>query len=484
MTCSSHLRRSRGIVMLTTLALTACALGPDFQGAPPPTQTRLLPDGSVPRALTANGEAQHFDATVPVDTFWWSNFGSATLNSWIGQALHDNPSIQVATATLTVAQHNLQSGYGVFLPQLGAAVSASRQRAAVNLGQGLTGVGPYSLGTASVVVSYAPDLFGAQRRTVEALAAGVDEQSHQLRMAQLSLAGNLATTAMARSAYDEQCHLAETWLGLLDESVELTRRRVAAGTSSGTELATAKNQRTAVQTSLATLRLHRAQADHLLHQLLGKGPADGVLDSLPLDALRLPAALPDVVPAELVHDRPDILLAESQLHQASAHIGIATANLFPTLGISAGLGRDNSLIAQTLHAGTRVWSAQAALTASVFSGGSQWATRQAALAQYDATLAQYESVVLSGFAQTADAVQALASDAEMLDAQTSALAAATLTLHAADAQLAAGVLSRLDWISARSQWIQASLAHTSARAQRLQDTVAFYVAIGGQHLPS
>jgi outer membrane protein TolC len=167
------------------------------------------------------------------------------------------------------------------------------------------------------------------------------------------------------------------------------------------------------------------------------------------------------------------------LHEASAEIGVATADLFPSLTLGGTAGASNSVISQTLRAGTKFWSAQAALAGSLFSGGSQWYTRKAAIDAYDASLAQYENTVLGGLQQVADAMTALNHDAQALRAQVEALASASENVKLTRAGYEAGLLGYLDMLAADSQYQQARLGYVGAVAQRLQDTVALYAALGG-----
>lgn len=185
-----------------------------------------------------------------------------------------------------------------------------------------------------------------------------------------------------------------------------------------------RSQQAANQATLAALAQRIDQSEHLLAQLGGRAPADARLPQIVLDDIKLPSEFPETLPSTLARRRPDILAAEADLHNASAQIGIATANLFPSLTLGAIGGSGHSAIADLLQAGTRYWSLQASLAASLFSGGSHWYTRRATFDAYDKSLALYEQTVLAALSQVADTLRALDNDSRALQAQLNSEAAA------------------------------------------------------------
>jgi NodT family efflux transporter outer membrane factor (OMF) lipoprotein len=175
-----------------------------------------------------------------------------------------------------------------------------------------------------------------------------------------------------------------------------------------------------------------------------------------------------------VRQRPDILLAEAQLHVASANIGVATAAMLPSLTLSGGGG-----VANNFTASGAFWSAGAGLTAPIFHGDAQWYQRKAAIDAHDAALALYRQAVLAAFQQVADTLRALQHDAEALAAQQDAVDAAEGALKLTQTNYAAGIATYLQVLIADGQYLQTRVAYIQAVAQRLQDTVALYVALGG-----
>jgi len=221
------------------------------------------------------------------------------------------------------------------------------------------------------------------------------------------------------------------------------------------------------------------QAEHLLALLEGSTAAQTTLPAIALDSLQLPLQLPLSLPSELVRQRPDILAAEAQLHVASANIGVATAAMFPSLSLSANYGNAGSSLGNLLGRGEVFWSVGPSLTAPLFQGGSLRYKRNAAIDAYQAQLANYRTTVLTAFEQVADTLKALQHDAQALQAQLEARTAATDALALLQANYRAGLVAYIDVLSADVQLHNADIAYLQALAQRHQDTVALFVALGG-----
>jgi outer membrane protein TolC len=168
------------------------------------------------------------------------------------------------------------------------------------------------------------------------------------------------------------------------------------------------------------------------------------------------------------------LVAEAVVHAANANIGIATAAMLPSLTLNAGYG-----VAGTASGSGPFWNLGAGLTQPVFEAGTLWYQRRAAMDAHDAALAGYRQTVLSAFEQVADTLRGLQHDAEGLQAQTEAVESAEGAMRLIQANYEAGVSNYLQVLIADGQYLQAKIGYVQAVAQRLQDTVALYVALGG-----
>ncbi|WP_061537195.1 efflux transporter outer membrane subunit [Collimonas arenae] len=472
----ARLRACAGL--LAALMLGGCMVGPDFVRPAPPDVDRYTQD-PMPAVMTADGNAQRLipGAEVPFD--WWRMFNSAQLDAMVKQAIANNPTLEASQATLRQSQDNLRAGYGVFFPQINAGFSGVHERNAPVV-DGMTSSGSiYNVVTLSGSISYALDLFGGQRRTVEGLRAQSDNQRYTSQAAYLTLSANVVNTAIARAAYAAQVRAMEQLIGMETEQLDATKAQFSAGTSAYSNVLSVQSLIAANRATLAPLRQRIDQADHLLATLQGSMPSQASLPDIDLGQLSLPSDLPLSLPSDLVRQRPDILQAEAQLHVASANVGIATAAMFPSFSLTGSYGVAGSSFGNLSAASGLFWSIGPSLSIPLFKGGSLWFGRKAAIDAYQASLATYRQVVLSAFAQVADSLKALQHDAEALQAQAESQRAAGDALHLLQINYRTGLAAYLDVLAADIQYQQATIGYLQAIALRQQDTVALFVALGG-----
>jgi NodT family efflux transporter outer membrane factor (OMF) lipoprotein len=336
----------------------------------------------------------------------------------------------------------------------------------------------FNLFTSSGTISYALDVFGGKRRTVEGLRAQADSQRYVSKAAYLALSANVVNTSIARAAYAAQIRATEQLIESERQQLHLTEAQFRAGTAPYSTVLSMGSLIAANQALLAPLEQNVSQAEHLLATLEGVLPSKAALPEIDLAGLSLPVELPVSLPSELVNQRPDILSAEAQMHLASANIGIATAAMFPSFSLSGSYGGASTTLAN-LSAVSKFWSIGPTATTPVFQGNSLWYARRAALDAYQQSQATYRQTVLGAFEQVADFLKALEHDAEALQAQVEAQRAAGEALSLLQANYRAGLVAYLDVLTADVQFHQATIAYLQAVAQRHQDTVALFVALGG-----
>lgn len=479
---------ARGVAVAAAIAvslLAGCAVGPDFNPpSAPPTQryTRGEPPATTAAASGAAGTAQTFSNAAHAPPRWWTQFGSAALNRLVDDALRHSPTLDEARARLDEARQSYVAEAGAtLLPSIDAKLSATREQvdiAAFGLPANVPPPGPFTLYNASVSVSYVLDVFGGNRRALEALRAQVDYRSYELDAARLTLAGNVVATVIRRASLAQQIELTRRLADAQARQLRIVEARHAAG---GVPLADVHAQRTLLaqtQASLPPLAAQFAQAGHRLAILLGVPPPDADLPDVPLDALALPGALPVTLPSTLARERPDIRAAEALLHQASANVGVATANLYPRFAISAGAGSERTRIADIVNS-LNIWNIGLNLTQPLFHGGELHAKKRAAEAAYDAAFAVYRQTVLQALQQVADAMRAVEQDAAALQSRDVAASEAEAGNAISADRYAAGGLSEFGWIDAQRQALQTALDRTRAQADRLADTAALFQALGG-----
>lgn len=471
------------LAFLCSLVLCGCAVGPDFHApAAPDTQTYTHKAGPA-RTVSIDGTDSSAQTFTTADTplpLWWRQFHSAELDRLVDQALSRTPSLAQARAKLMEARenYNAQSGATRF-PSVDAKISGTRQQ--VDLAAfGIPHVenpGPFSLFNASVTVAYTFDVFGANRRALEATLAQVDYAAFQLDAARLSIAGNVVSTAVRRASLQRQVLLTQRLADAQAQQLGIMEARLAAG---GVSRLDANSQRTLLaqtRASLPPLATQLAQADHQLAILVGDVPSKAEFDRLTLDSLHLPNEIPVTLPSSLARQRPDIRASEALLHQASANVGVATANLYPQFSLSAGIGSERTSV-QDIVNGMNIWNIGLNLTQPIFRGGELHARKRAAQAAYDAAFASYQQTVLQALQQVADALTALRNDALELQARDDAARQAQVNLDIARAQYSAGGVSQFSLLDTQRQAWQTALDQTRAQAARLSDTAALFQSLG------
>jgi NodT family efflux transporter outer membrane factor (OMF) lipoprotein len=473
----SEIQRGAGLGAILAL-LGGCAAGPNFVRPAPPDTDRYTSGPRPEATVAADGRAQHFTPGAAIPADWWELFQSAQLDAVVRMAISNNPTLQAAEASLRQSQDNLRAGYGLYFPQMEAEAAASRQRTAPVQQGSRSSSSVFNLFTASGTISYALDVFGGKRRTVEGLQAQADSQRYESKAAYVVLCANVVNTSIARAAYAAQIRATEELIELEKQQLHLAETQVQAGTAPYSTVLSARGLIAANQALLAPLEQNASQAEHLLATLEGAAPSKATLPNIDLNGLSLPVDLPVSLPSELVKQRPDILSAEAQMHVASANIGIATAAMFPSFSLSGTYGGASSTLGN-LSAVSKFWSIGPTATTPVFQGTSLWYARRAARDAYQQSQANYRQTVLGAFEQVADCLKALEHDAEGLQAQAEARRAAGEALHLLQANYRAGVAGYLDVLTADAQFHQATIGYLQALAQRHQDTVALFVALGG-----
>lgn len=471
---------SMRLVLALLLTLAGCAVGPDFVRPQPPPDQHYERDADPAATIAAEGVAQRFAPGKAVEAEWWRLFNAPKIDAIIAAATAANPTLEAAQASLRQSQYSLRAGYGVFFPSLDADLGAARQRY-TPLKVGQTAAPPYlfSLFTLSASINYAIDVFGGERRTVEGLRAAVDVQQDAALAAYLTLTSNVVNTVIAKAAYSAELEATRQTVAVEREQVKLAIVKSNAGTAAYSSVLSIESQLDALEATIPGLQQKITQADDLLATLVGRTPAEYQPPEIAFTDLALPRDLPVSLPSDLVRQRPDILAAEANLHEASAAVGVATAALLPSLTLNASYGANNTAANDLFVQNARFWSLGAGITAPLFEGGTLWFRRKAAIAGFDQSAAQYRQTVLSAFAQVADTLRALEHDADALEAQDRALDAAAEALRLVNDNYAAGLANYTDVLIADGQFYQAKITDLEARAVRYQDTVALFAALGG-----
>ena len=420
---------------------------------------------------------------------WWTLFHSPELNSLIAAALANNPSLQAAQATLVEAEENVRAEQGAFFPSLSGNFQGEREQIS---SAGLASFGssaaaassrfkipPFTLYNASLSVSYAPDVFGGVRRQVESLAAQAEFERYQLEAAYLTLTANIVTAAVAEASFQAQIDDTNQVIRAERQVLSILQTQVSLGGVAQAAVLQEQATLSAAEATLPPLQSQLALERNQLAAYVGVFPGNFHEAAFTLGGLHLPDTLPVSLSSAIVAQRPDIAAAAAQLHEASANLGVATANMLPQISLSAQIGQE-ALTAGTLFTPDNLlWSLVAGITQPIFKGGQLAAQRKAALAALQASGAQYENTVIVAFQNVADALEVLQYDATTLQAAQTAEDAAAQSLTVTQAQYQLGGEPFTAVLTAQTNYLNAAIVQVKASATRLADTAALFQALGG-----
>ena len=469
-----------GVARAAVFVLGGCAVGPNFARPNPPPVTGYAPH-PLPAVTGATdvhgGAAQRFIGGMDVPGAWWELFHSSLLDALVRRALEANPTLAAGQATLREAEAQLRAGESALFPTLTGNASTLQQRITTAAEGGNVALPPFTLNAASLSVSYVFDIWGGTRREIEALRAERQFQRFELEASYLTISGDVVTAAIKEAALRGEIAATQEIIGIETQEVAGLARQFNIGAAADTAVLAQRAALAQAQAQLPPLQNQLAQQRNQLRAFLGAFPSETLGTRFVLTSLELPKTLPVSLPSRLVEQRPDIRASEALLHQASAQIGVATANMLPQLTLSGSYGSEGvgGLFGPALAA----WSIGPGLTQPLFEGGKLYEQRRAAIEAYRAAAAQYRQTVITAFQNVADALRALETDAAAVSAQAAAEAAAAESLAASQRQFHLGAISYLSLLTAEQTYQQARLNLVEAEATRFSDTAALFEALGG-----
>jgi NodT family efflux transporter outer membrane factor (OMF) lipoprotein len=473
-------------LVIASVALGGCAVDPDFVEPAAPVDAgyaRTLPASTL-AAPTPGGGAQRINSGRDVPGEWWTLFHSPQISALVTESVKNHPNIASAEAALRQARETVEADAASFFPSALGTDSVTRQQLSpAQYGSSSSSSSSfstlYTLFNANVAVSYTPDVFGKTARTVEGDAAAAEYQRFELEATYLTLTANVVSAAITDASYAQQIKVTENLVSDYRAQLDILEKRFQLGAVSLADVVSERSLLAQAEATLPPLQKVRAQTRNQLMAYLGRFPNADKGEALDLEKLHLPKELPLSLPSALVRQRPDILAAESQLHQASANVGVATANMLPQLTLSATGGSQALTLAQLFTPHTMAYSLAASVASQAFDGGGLYHKREAKVAAFEQALAQYQGTVLTAFQNVADALQATKHDAATLRAQTAAEKAASESFRIAQVQYRAGSTTYPTVINSEQSLLNARLNRVKAQAARFSDTVALLQALGG-----
>ena len=469
---------ARTVVFLGAIALTACAVGPNYH----------KPSAPVPQAFK---EAQGWKPAEPRDaasgTAWWSVYDDATLDGLEKQIDVSNQTLKSSEASWRQAVALVSQARAGLFPTVGASASATRSRGtAIETSGGTTTVTGIATTQASHPVnefnlagtaSWDLDIWGKIRRTIEGDVASAQASEADLAAARLSLQGMLASDYLQLRVADEQRQLLEQTVDAYKRALQITQNQYNVGIVAKTDVITAETQLEGAQSQEINIGVTRATLEHAIAVLVGKPPADFSLASATLGSA-VPVA-PTGVPSSLLERRPDIAAAERQMKAANAQIGVAVAAYFPDLTLNGSYGFASNVVSHLVSSPNNLWSVGATAADTLLDFGARSAQVREARAAYDGTVANYRQTVLSAFQQVEDELATLRILEQQVQVQDQAVKSANLAAQLTLNQYKAGTVAYTSVVTAQTIALGDAVTLLTLRQTRLTASVALIQALGG-----
>ena len=463
------MRAAAGAAALWAATIAGCALGPDYK----------RPEIVTPAVYRFESGAT---ADSVADAGWWQVYQDPALQALIRQGLADNLDVRIAAARVDQARAVVGSTRMQQLPQVAVTAEATRQRTSGY--QLLPGTPPITdVFAAQGTLSYEIDFWGTYRRASEAARAQLLQSDYAKQDVMAALVASVATTYFTLQALDEQLAITRRTVETRQKFVDLTQGQHDRGTVSELDVATAQAQLAIAKATLPALKLQIGQTEDQMSVLLGHNP-EAILHS---DATGAPPAIdrpPPPVPAaglpsSLLERRPDVREAEQNLVAANAQVGVAKANLFPSISLTAFGGGVSTALSSLFSGPARTWSVGANALQPLLSSQRNLYELDFADAQKRQALLQYQKSVQTAFQEVSDALLAREQDAEVQAAQEAQVDAQRRANTIALARYRVGYASYFNVIDADRELFTAELSLSAARLNTLLSVVQLYRALGG-----
>ncbi len=475
------LRHLMAALSLLCIALAGCTVGPDFVPPDLAANAGYSRDKLTTTAradINAGGGPQRLIDGMDIPGQWWTLFRSPALNALVEEALHANPDVSAAQAALRQANELVFADQASLFPSVNGNLSKTREKVS-GATTGAASSPILTVSSASLSVSYAPDVFGGTRRQIESSTAQAEYERFQLEATYLTLTSNVVNTAVSLASVRDQIGATEQIIRLQSDQLDLLNAQRRLGAIADTDVLTQQTALAQTRATLPPLQKQLAQTRNQLMAYLGRFPNQDRDERFDLASLHLPQELPVSLPSAIVGQRPDVRSAQAQLHEASANIGVAVANQLPQFSITGSLGSTVASGTRLFSAGSGVWSLAGSIAQPIFDAGALEHRKRAAVAAYDQSAAVYRGTVLTAFQDVANALRALEADAEALNQQVAAERSAQASLDLVQAQFRLGAVAYINLLTAQQTYQNTVLARVKAQAARYSDTTALFQALGG-----
>ncbi|MEA1607355.1 efflux transporter outer membrane subunit [Pseudomonas spirodelae] len=460
-------------LLALSLALSACAIGPDYQR--PQLQTPA-------QFKQIEGWTQAQPGDVLARGSWWQLYGDAELNALVERLNISNQNLAASEAQYRQARALVRGARAAFYPSLSSSAGASRSGQGTGSQNASSGTSSSSSGVStnydlSLNAAWELDIWGKLRRSLESSRAGFEASAADLAALKLSLQSELVQNYLQLRVLDDQQRLLDATVAAYARSLKLTENQYNAGIVPKSDVSQALTQLKSTQAQAIDLQWQRAQLEHAIAVLIGVPPSElsiAVRKQLPV----LPT-IPVALPSQLLERRPDVAAAERRVMAANADIGVAEAAWYPDLTISASGGYRGSSFADWIDLPNRFWSLGPQLALTLFDGGARSAELERTEAAYDQTVAQYRQSVLDSFREVEDYLVQLRVLQQEAGVQQEALDAARESLRLIENQYRAGTVDFNSVVNVQATALNNERSNLTLLGSRLTASVQLIAALGG-----
>jgi NodT family efflux transporter outer membrane factor (OMF) lipoprotein len=477
------------------LLLAACTVGPDY--SPP----EWLSPGSW---FARKGEPIPPEPSVavaePIDPDWWKLFKDPQLTNLERRVVAENLDVRVAGVRIVESRAQLGIVGAAQFPTLNANGSYTRQKpsdlgvfSAAPNALGASGafgattggirsshLNPFDVYQVGFDASWELDLWGAVRRSVESATASVVASNEARRAVLLSTVAELARDYIMLRGTQSQLQIARDNLRTAQQSLQLTQQRATGGVTTDLDVANAAAQVRTTAAQIPPLQQQESELINAISLLLGQPP--NALQTDLITAKRVPPVPPRVpvgLPSELARRRPDIREAEAQLHAATADIGVAVANFYPSVTLSGSVGLQALQPWKMFDINARNYALGPGITIPIFQGGQLRGTLELRKAQQQEAAINYQKTVLQAWHDVDNALTAYKTEQARRNQLIQAVAQNERALSLAQSRYQEGVADFLQVLTAQQNLLSTQQQLAIATTNVSANLVALYKALGG-----
>ena len=417
----------------------------------------------------------------PQNTQWWTLLGDPTLDELETKALANNQDLRSAVAAVDKARALARVAESDFMPQVDFDPSIERSRTTKNATSSSSSFAGRSLTTTKYNVpldlSYEIDVWGKVRRSFEAGRAEAQASEEAFHTVQLTLTADVAQQYFLLRELDAEVETLVQTIELRQRASDVVRNRVEGGVSSELDLSRATTELAQAKADIIDVRRRRGEVENRLALLCGVPASEFEIKSASLK-VKIPE-IPTGLPSELLKRRPDIAEAERTLAATNAKIGVAQAEMFPSISLNGSAGFESVDADTILDWESRVGSIGPSVNLPIFNGGKNKAKLKAARADYAMALAKYNQQILIAFQETEDALNNIQLRHEQMQAQDKLVKATSVSSKLSITRYRQGLVSFLEVVDAERTRLQSELEAIQIKTEEIIATIRLIKALGG-----